>query len=151
MKTPELTIYWKKLPHWRMSGAIYFVTWRLAEHQPILAPEERTIVMNGVRHFENQRYALQAHVVMDDHVHVILLPFEGFSLHRIVHSWKSVTAKRLVKESGRTAPVWQREYFDRIVRDEDELMQKAQYITANPWNRWPYLEEYPWVGFGSFL
>jgi hypothetical protein len=106
MKTPDFTIYRRKLPHWRMSGAIYFVTWRLAKRQAILVSEERTIVMNGITHFENQRYVLQAYVVMDDHVHSLLQPFEGFPLHRIVHSWKSVTAKRLVKESGRRAPIW---------------------------------------------
>ncbi len=151
MKTPELTIYRRKLPHWRMPGAVYFVTWRLAKHQIILTSDERTIVMNGVKHFENQRYALHSYVVMDDHVHFLLLPLDGFSLHKIVHSWKSVTARTLVKKSGRRPPVWQREYFDRIVRDEDELMQKANYIAANPWNRWPCLPEYPWVGLGCLV
>ncbi|MBI5570342.1 MAG: transposase [Desulfomonile tiedjei] len=149
MKTPELTIYWRRLPHWRLQGSVYLITWRLAQRQPPLGPEERTCVMNTVRHFENQRYALPAYVVMDDHIHVLVIPFEEFLLQRIVHSWKSFAAKKLVKGWERTAPVWQREYRDRIVRDEAELLQKAGYILGNPFTRWPDLEEYPWVGFGS--
>ena len=69
---------------------------------------------------------------MDDHVHVSVLPLEGFALQRIVHSWKSFSAKQLAKDWRRSSPVWQREYFDRIVRNEEELMQKAQYILGNP-------------------
>jgi hypothetical protein len=42
--------------------------------------------------------------------------------------------------------VWQFEYFDRIVRDEDELLQKLRYILGNPWKRWPGIEGYEWVG-----
>jgi len=40
---------------------------------------------------------------------------------------------------GRTSP------SDRIVRDEDELEQKFNYILGNPWRRWPSLDGYAWV------
>jgi REP element-mobilizing transposase RayT len=148
MKTPKLEIYRRKLPHWRLTGSVYFVTWRLADHQPCLSSEERTLVVTTIKHFENRRYTLPAYVVMDDHVHVLVLPLEGFALHRIVHSWKSFSAQRLASDGARIPPVWQREYFDRIVRNDDELRQKAQYILGNPLKRWPSIEEYPWAGFG---
>ncbi len=108
-------------------------------------------MVTSIKHFENQRYALTAYVVMDNHVHVLVLPADGFALHRIVHSWKSFSAKQLAKASGRSTPVWQREYLDRIVRDQEELMQKAHYILGNPLKRWPDLQGYQWMGFGSCL
>lgn len=151
MRTPELKIYRRKLPHWRMDGTVYFVTWRLAKHQPPLAPDERTAVVGAIEYFESQRYKIATYVVMDDHVHVLLLPLDDFELHQIVHSWKSFSAQRLAREWARTRPIWQREYFDRIVRDDEEFTQKAQYILGNPLKRWPDLEEYPWVGLGAFL
>jgi putative transposase len=151
MMTPELKIYRRKLPHWRMDGTVYFVTWRLAKHQPPLAPDERTAVVGAIDYFESQRYKFATYVVMDDHVHVLLLPFDDFELHQIVHSWKSFSAQRLAREWARTRPIWQREYFDRIVRDDEEFTQKAQYILGNPLKRWPDLEEYPWVGLGAFF
>jgi REP element-mobilizing transposase RayT len=83
-----------------------------------LGGDEKTLVVEVLRHFEDERYTLPAHVVMDDHVHVLVFPLEGYALHRIVHSWKSFSAKQLAKASGRTAPVWQREYLDRIVRSD---------------------------------
>lgn len=105
----------------------------------------------AIQHFEKQRYRIAAYVVMDDHVHVLLLPLGPSELHQIVHSWKSFSALRLVREWGRTRPIWQREYFDRIVRNDEEFEQKEQYILGNPFKRWPDLEEYPWVGFGELF
>ena len=149
MKTPEVAIYRRKLPHWRISGAIYFVTWRLAKDQPPLSEDERTVVVDGLRYFENHRYKIPGYVVMDDHAHVLVLPLEDFALERIVHTWKSVSAKQLASGWGRCAPVWQREYFDRIIRDDEELIQKAHYILGNPLKRWPSVEDYQWVWIGS--
>ncbi|MEW6112079.1 MAG: transposase [Thermodesulfobacteriota bacterium] len=147
----ELTIYRRKLPHWRLLGAVYFVTWRLAKRQPPLTAEERGAVVTAIKHFEDQRYALPVYVVMDDHVHVLVSPLDGFELHHIVHTWKSFSSKSLVRDWGRTSPVWHREYFDRVVRNDTEFMQKTQYILANPFKRWPSVQEYPWAGFGACL
>jgi REP element-mobilizing transposase RayT len=83
---------------------------------------------------------------MDDHVHVLVLPLADHLLQQIVHSWKSFTANGLRKLRERAVPVWQDEYFDRIVRDEADLIQKAEYILGNPVKRWPETEDYPWAG-----
>ncbi|MBI4962950.1 MAG: transposase [Desulfomonile tiedjei] len=149
METPEFTTCRRKLPHWRMQGCVYFVTWRLAKPQPPLHPDEKTLVVDTIRHFDGLRYELLAYVVMDDHVHVLVLPLSTHALHQILHSWKSFTAKGLRRLRKRPTPVWQDEYFDRIVRDDADLMEKAEYILGNPLKRWPDIEEYPWSWFGS--
>ncbi|AFM23538.1 REP-associated tyrosine transposase [Desulfomonile tiedjei] len=148
MKTPVLIMYKGKLPHWRMDNSIYFVTWRLAASQIPLESDERTVVADAIVHFARVRYDLIAYVVMDDHIHVLAVPVEGVCLQEIVHSWKSFTANRLQRNFGRMGPIWQKEYFDRIVRDEEELMEKVNYILNNPARKWPELEEYKWVDCG---
>ena len=143
----EISIYRRKLPHWTQSGAVYFVTWRLHLGQPELSPEERTVVASALEHFRNQRYELFAYVVMNDHVHGLVKPIDENSLQSILHSWKSFTAHRLQRQFGRQGAVWQDEYFDRIVRDDAEFFEKAQYILNNPRKRWNEIEEYRWVRF----
>jgi hypothetical protein len=49
------------------------------------------------------------------------------------------------REHKRLGRVWQDEYFDRIIRDDKEFGQKAEYIVGNPRKRWPTVQEYPWV------
>ena len=143
---PALEIYRRFLPNWRRDGAVYFVTWRLERDGPSLTVRERGQVTDVIRHFEGQRYTLFAYVVMNDHVHVIVQPHRPFRLETILHSWKAYSTSLFHRETRRGhGRIWQREYFDRIIRNEEEFDQKVQYILANPFLRWPGIEQYPWV------
>jgi putative transposase len=55
------------------------------------------------------------------------------SIPTIVRSFKSAVAKR-INERRRTpgAPVWQRNYYERVIRDERAYNHIAAYIQANP-------------------
>lgn len=96
-------------------------------------------------HFDRTRYDLFSFVVMNDHVHVVVRPFVQYPLEKLLHSWKSYTASQMQKTGSRVGQVWQDEYFDRIVRDEDELREKVEYIFNNPWKRWPEIDKYEWL------
>jgi REP element-mobilizing transposase RayT len=134
----------RNLPHWRSEGATYFVTWRIARGQPDLDASERTAVSQAICHFHLVRYELFAWVVMNDHVHVVLIPFAAHELGDIMHSWRSYTTRALHR-MGRIGRVWQPDYLDRVVRDQDELQRTVEYILNNPLARWPDVRRYPWV------
>jgi REP element-mobilizing transposase RayT len=138
------TFYRRRLPHLRVDGAVYFVTWRIRPGQPDLSDGERDEVVAAIRAFDGNRYVLHAYVVMNDHVHVILEPLADFRLEAILHAWKSFTANRLQRRYRRRDAVWQAESFDRVVRDEAEYEQKRDYIFANPFRRWPDIASYRW-------
>ncbi|MBM3271157.1 MAG: transposase [Candidatus Sericytochromatia bacterium] len=142
---PGFYAYRRRLPHFRAAGATYFVTWRLYPGQPDLDSGERSAVVLAVRHFDGQRYDLSGFVVMNDHVHLLLRPQAGFTLERILHSLKSFTARTLQKTTGRVGRIWQDESFDRVVRSEDEYLEKLEYVVNNPRKRWPETTVYPWV------
>lgn len=86
--------------------------------------------------FSGERYDLIAWVVMPNHVHVMIRTHEGNPLGKTVQSWKSYTGRRMA-ELGLGAPrnetsVWQRDYWDRIIRDEKHLLTAVEYIHGNP-------------------
>jgi len=147
-KNPELTSYRRRLPHWRLEGSTYFVTWRLHPNQRPLSPEERDVVASAIRHFEKVKCELFVFVVMDDHCHVLFIPIGDHQLKDIVYSWKSYSAYRIQREFKHVGAIWQDESFDRIVRNEAEFLEKGNYILNNPRKRWPEIEDYPWVGLG---
>ena len=140
----EFNLYKRNLPHWRNNNAIYFVTWRLHKAQAPLTGEERTIVVSALKYFNGNRYAIIAYVVMDDHVHVLVRPTGGYLLSQILHSWKSFSVRQLQKDGERERMIWQDESFDRIVRDEKELLEIIKYIAGNPASRWPDITVYLW-------
>lgn len=140
-----IRVYRCRLPHWRLEGATYFVTWRLHRRQAGLCMEERLLVLETLRHFNTIRFDLVAAVVMDDHVHVIVT-VKCRSLEAAVRDWKSYSARGL-RTQGRLAPYWQSEYYDRIIRSESDLEEKVRYVAQNPTRRWQGITNYPalWI------
>ena len=90
------------------------------------------VVAQALRFFDGQRYHLDTFVIMPNHVHVLVQPLTGYSLTKIIHSWKSYTAREINKLLGRSGAVWMQESFDRIVRDWDALLRCRAYIARNP-------------------
>ncbi|HEX9745581.1 MAG TPA: transposase [bacterium] len=101
------------------------------------------IVSKAMKFFDGDRYELYAWVVMPTHVHVLLKLIGDNHLSDIMHSWKSFTSKKINKILGKSGSVWQREYFDRIVRDEDDFRTKLEYIINNPAKAG--LDDWKWV------
>jgi REP element-mobilizing transposase RayT len=151
MPWPDGGSYWRDLPHFRRTGATYFVTWCLHRSQPRLSISERGIVFRILMHDQARRGHLAAAVVMDNHVHVLVQTSSARSIDRLQHSWKSYSANRLQRESGRRGRIWQTEAWDRIVRTDAELRREARYILHNPPKRWPGITAYPWVWIASGL
>ncbi len=92
-----------------------------------------TEVINTLRHFDNVRYELDCYVVMSNHVHVIVRPFEktADALETVLKSWKSFSAHGVNRVLSRSGPLWQEENYDRIIRDEEHLWRTIQYIGRN--------------------
>ncbi len=58
------------------------------------------------------------------------------SLGAVIGAYKSSTARNInAMRRSPGAPVWQRNYYEHIVREPDELARIRAYIQANP-NRW---------------
>ena len=111
------------------------------------------------RHSRNA--ACDAFVVMPNHMHGVIVlagvnavgaqhvaPLrkgggQSGSLGAIVRSFKGAVSKRINRRRGTPgAPVWQRNYYEHVIRSEDELQQIRRYIEENPL-RWSLDREHP--------
>jgi REP element-mobilizing transposase RayT len=204
------SFYRRRLPHWEMEDAVYFITFRVngslprdllrraeAEIQrskasgelerltvreryldqdttnPILAKIELAeLVRDALLFHHGKKYELLAWCIMPNHVHLLLKPGMGDrdaavpavnpdvtagtaavqdgvpSLASIIHSIKSYTAHQAVKLGLVQGALWQREYFDRRVRNDDELQRYSDYICQNPVlaGLVKDAKDYPWIG-----
>lgn len=100
-------------------------------------------VADALTHFDGQRYSLSAWCVMPNHVHVVFTPLAGFTLSKILHSWKSFTANAINRQLQRSGPVWQAESYDHLVRDKADFMHHVFYVRENPQRAG--LQDWPWV------
>ena len=58
------------------------------------------------------------------------------SLSAIIQSFKSASTKLIHKNLGTNDHIWQRSFYDHIIRNEFEFQKIHDYIVNNPYN-WP--------------
>ena len=79
---------------------------------------------------------------MPNHVHVIFVQGADYPLEKLIASWKRFTAERVNGLLGRSGSLWQRDYFDRLVRDGRHFANCVCYIRRNPQKAWLTQGEY---------
>lgn len=141
----------RNLPHWQEPGRVYFITWRCQKHK-LLQPAERTITLDAIKFLDQRKWIVFAAVIMPDHVHVLGQPHfnadkGAISLSEILHSIKNFSSHAINKLANSRGSIWQDESFDRIIRDDNEFMEKWQYIRNNPVTARlvDQSESYPWL------
>ena len=95
-------------------------------------PELAEIVGEALLHGRGETHDLHAYVIMPNHIHVLTTFREGFRLPDVVRGWKSFSARRINAILGRDGALWQRDYFDRYIRDEAHFERVRHYIETNP-------------------
>jgi REP element-mobilizing transposase RayT len=73
-----------------------------------------------------------AYAILPDHLHLLLAPREPFNVSKVLHNLKSFSGKAINVELERSGPVWQRGFYDRVIRDEAQLRETIEYIHQNP-------------------
>jgi REP element-mobilizing transposase RayT len=103
------------------------------------------------RHF--QTVELDLYVVMPNHLHGLIALTEAAdslppvrtrpSVHTVVGAFKSAATRRVnVMRNTPGVSLWQRTYYDHVVRTEQGLERIREYIANNP-IRWEIDEENP--------
>ena len=97
-----------------------------------LPESARDMVLEHVAE-DGWRIHLYAIVVMPDHVHLLFHPLRdnhgwAFPLVDIMQCVKGATAHRINKLLHRSGPVWEEESFDHVLRSDESLKEKTQYI-----------------------
>ena len=88
--------------------------------------------------FEN--ITIDYYVVMKDHVHIIIFIDEKdeTDLFEIMKWFKTMTTNEYIRgvRAGIYEPfekkLWQRSYYEHIIRNDEDLLEKREYILNNP-------------------
>ncbi len=138
------------LPHWELGGATFFLTFRLLTGQ--LDTSERSIVLDACTHYHGRGWLVHRAVVMPDHVHMLCRSTRQDNgsyptIAGLMKSIKQFAAGRINRQRGTTGALWQREYYDRIMRTPEELEETLRYIEANPVRKGlaDTPVDYPWL------
>ena len=101
------------------------------------------LMRDVLHHFNHERYELFTWSIMPNHLHVIFQLLVSHNIDAVMHSWKSYSSKEQNRILGREGQLWQEGYFDRTIRNRDELKSKIAYVLNNPARAG--LADWPWV------
>ena len=127
---------------------IYFITCLTYKKKPYFTDGP---VVDGVFTMLNRvscRYGFNtlAYCFMPDHFHLLTEGMENSSLPEYIRRFKQVSSYAFNKNyNGR---LWQRSYYDHVLRKEQSIMEVAKYILDNPVRKGIVREytEYPYSG-----
>lgn len=132
--------YRRKLPHYQKACRTLFVTFCKNWRGEPFSPEAKDLILQHCLYDHGKRYRLHAAVVMPEHVHLLLTPLadnEGwvYGLPAILKLIKGASARSVNKLLNTSGPVWQEESFDHVLRSQESLQEKLEYIRQNPIRR----------------
>ena len=111
----------------------YHITWGTFRRKPLLAHSDLTSALINMLPLtaESADIVLYAYCFMPDHVHLLLRPGQGKDVTSFVQTYKEKTTRTYWKKGGR-GRLWQRGFYDHILRSEENLQHVTRYILENP-------------------
>ena len=148
---PAKASYWRNLPHIQREHATLFVTFSTA-HRWVLPESVRRTVLEHCQHDHLTKLMMHGVVVMPDHVHLVFTPLSDkdgnpYGLAELMHGIKGASAHSVNRALARKGHVWQDESFDHILRRDESIHRKVEYICQNPVRKGLVAREddYPWL------
>ncbi len=113
----------------------YFVTICVHDRRKILTTSSVHDVLrtHWGKSLDLYGWAVGSYVIMPDHVHFFCTDAAGTTtLSRMIGAWKQWSAKELTGKLGVSAPFWQKEFFDHLLRSNESYSDKWNYVRNNP-------------------
>ena len=115
-------------------GRAYFITTVTQHRNPIFEDINcARIVINHMRKIHDAEWVSSlSWVVMPDHVHWLFRLGDTKELSAVLKHFKARSAIELNQALKRSGSIWQSHYYDRAIRDGEDIRQIARYIVGNP-------------------
>lgn len=128
--------YRRRLPHFQKFDTPLFVTFCRLGRVPF--PESaRDLILQHCLFEHEKRIRLYAAVVMPDHVHLLFEPLRDgngwpYALPNIMKMIEGTSARDVNNLLATSGPVWEEESFDYVLRSDESMREKIEYIKMNP-------------------
>ena len=115
----------------RTNDYAYFVSTQTAGRKPFFRHQRwARLMLATINHYAGKGHTLHAFVIMPDHLHLLITPFE--SVEKSVQLIKGGFSFRAGKELDWKDEIWQQGFTDHRIRDEEDWKRHLEYIRINP-------------------
>ena len=122
-----------RLPVETYHGArAYFLSLGCAQYRSVFI--QRPVVENCIETLrscsERHGFAVLAYCFMPDHLHLLVQGGPESDLPQFMKDFKQQTGYSYRRSNS--AALWQKSYYDHVLRAEEEVRDTARYVAANP-------------------
>jgi putative transposase len=147
-------------------GHVHFITSSCHHQRPLLGTAARRNLFLEIMEQVRLRYSfvIVGYVIMPEHIHLLISEPDRGTPSTVIQVLKQRFARRvlsdlrrkerpdqsrLCQETLETGHVWQRRFYDFVVRSHEKKIEKLKYIHRNPVKRGLVLEpdQWPWSSF----
>ena len=118
------------------SEEYYFVTISCKERGKCFENINAKIIIKRQIYDIEKRFdiLIDCFVVMSDHIHMIIVLNEAkrVNLSKVIQAFKSLVTKEFKEKLSVRDKFWQRGFYDHIIRNEKDYLEKKRYILNNP-------------------
>ena len=115
-------------------GRVYFITTVTKDRIPIFKDLycARAVINNMKSLHEEGWVNSLSFVIMPDYIHWLFQLKQIRELSVVIKNLKARSCRQINKQLNTTGVIWQKAFYDRAVRENEDLQQIARYIAANP-------------------
>jgi REP element-mobilizing transposase RayT len=132
------------------NNPVYFVTICSYRRRNLLVSDASRdgFIRFAERAYLEHNIAVGRYVIMPDHIHLFVTGPDNFELGRWIGLLKQILAKTITRSKS-SDPIWQRGFFDHVLRGDESYGEKWNYVRDNPVRAglatnavdWPYAGE----------
>jgi putative transposase len=113
-------------------GQSVFLTLTTANHTPWLRTNTvRELVLEALHEtWQRCPFVPYGHVLLDDHVHLLIRPVAGTVIDGLVSDFKRTAIAKLPMDARQCS--WQPQYHDHVILDEEDFARHLDYMHFNP-------------------
>jgi putative transposase len=136
------------------NGTSVFITAVTANREPFLiSNENKQLLLDVIREVKLQHgFVMLGYAILNDHFHFLINPKDA-DISKIMQSIKLRFTRRYIKQTAsiekQPISLWQRRFWDHLIRDEDDFQRHLDYIHYNPVKHGVAVSAYEFV-FSSF-
>jgi len=125
----------KRLSRVWVDNPVYFVTCCVKKRRSLLANDtvHTILAAEWKRALDQHGWAIGSYIIMPEHAHFFGRPtYDAKTLSQFMEKWKEWTSKKITRHLGIRAPLWQKGFFDHVIRSDESYSEKWAYVERNP-------------------
>jgi putative transposase len=125
------------MPHIKkqqLDNCIYFITTVTNGRLPIFRDDSCCdILIDDIKYYRKMLdFLLLAYVIMPNHLHLLLMTGDKFSVSKILQKIKGHSGYRINESTNQGGSIWQADFFPKIIGEDESIDAAMDYIHNNP-------------------